>query len=113
MFPRWLKCSLARIGCVQVFPSSSDCTIHRLQSPLTKSGPPQLLQVAGVPYQATSSRPGSPAAIQAKTLLFSPGVGICCGADHVLPSSVDVENIRAESPITLPEPSTGACSQTA
>ena len=48
----------------------------------------------GVPYQAMSTRPSSPAAIHAKTLLCKvpaeePEVFICMGVDQVFPSLVE------------------------
>src|SRR6266567_1738489 len=75
MLPRWLKCSLARIGAVKVGVAACPfkvCTIHRLQSqPVQESGPLEGFGATpGVPYQAMSTRPSSPATIQANTLLW-------------------------------------------
>jgi hypothetical protein len=67
-----------------------------------------------VPYQATSNLPLSPAPGQAKTLFNSPGVGSTAAADHVEPSSVDLENMRAVLPVTIEVVVlNGACSQIA
>src|SRR3989442_15991177 len=60
-----------------------------------------------------STRPSSPAAGQAKTLLWSPGVGMVSGLDQVLPSFVETLYLRTVSPVTCPVPLMAACSQTA
>src|SRR5437660_11183767 len=62
MLPRWIKCSLARIGAVKVGAAAcpfSVCTIHRLQSQaVQESGPLEGVGATpGVPYQAMSTRP--------------------------------------------------------
>src|SRR5439155_22683452 len=123
MLPRWIKCSLARIGAVKVGVAAcpfSVCTIHRLQSQeVQESGPLEGLgETLGVPYQAMSRRPSSPATAQANTLLWSvptgePDVSIRIGAAHVLPSSVENEYFSTVSPVTWPLSLTGACSHTA
>src|SRR2546423_12531622 len=110
-----MKCSLAKTGAVKVGLAAcplSVCTIQRLQSPFTESGPlmflpwaggsraftPQVgspgLLTPGVPYQTMFTRPSFPAAIQAKTLLCKvpagePDVSIVTGAAQVLPWSVE------------------------
>src|SRR5436305_14599397 len=76
MLPRWIKCSLARIGAVKVGVAACPfnvCTIHSLQSQAAQeSGPPDGFGATpGVPYQAMSTRPSSPATVQANTLLWS------------------------------------------
>src|SRR5438045_9576989 len=101
MLPRWIKCSLARIGAVKLGVAACPfnvCTIHRLQSQAThESGPLEGFGATpGVPYQAMSTRPSSPATAQANTLLCSvltgdPDVSICLGAAHVVHCSVDNE----------------------
>src|SRR5437867_12917532 len=73
MLPRWIKCSLARIGAVKVGVAACPfnvCTIHRLQSQaVQESGPLEGFGATpGVPYQAMSTRPSSPATAQANTL---------------------------------------------
>src|ERR1700736_3641915 len=107
-----MKCSLAKTGAVKEGEAAcplSVCTIHRLQSPFTESGPvmvlpwaggngaftPQVgssgLLIPGVPYQTILTRPSSPAAIQAKTLLCKmpagePDVSVVIGGGaQVLP----------------------------
>src|SRR5437016_13223518 len=94
MVRRWIKCSLARIGAVKVGAAAcpfSVCTIHRLQSQaVQESGPLEGFGATpGVPYQAMSTRPSSPAAFQANTLLCSVPTGalsgMAIGAAHVLP----------------------------
>src|SRR5438270_11707668 len=72
--PRWIKCSLARIGAVKVGAAACPfnvCTIHRLQSQLLEeSGPLEGFgSIPGVPYQAMSTRTPSPATAQANPLL--------------------------------------------
>src|SRR5437660_9216455 len=72
----------------------------------------------GVPYHAMPTRPSSPAAIQAKTLVCNvptgdPEVLIVAGADQVLPWSVEKLNCKTVSPVTCPLPLIGATSQTA
>src|SRR6266852_3423730 len=101
MLPRWIKCSLAWIGAVKVGTAACPfnvCTIHRLQRQVVhESGPFEGFGARpGVPYQAMSTRPSSPATVQAKTLLWSvptgePDVSILIGAAHVLPWSVENE----------------------
>ncbi len=128
MVPLWIACSPARTGAVNAGAEElpfSVCIRYRLQMPLVvASGPPlppwfvpqvgsSGLAGAGVPYQATSTRPLSPAAAQAKTLLRSPGVGMVMGADQVVPSLVEKLYRSTVSPVMLPAESTGACSQTA
>src|SRR2546430_17027437 len=98
MLPRWIKCSLARIGAVKVGVAACPfnvCTIQRLQSqPMQESGPSEGFGATpGVPYQAMSTRPSSPATAHANTLLWrvppgGPGVAILTGAAHGVPSSV-------------------------
>src|ERR1700751_1370034 len=97
MLPRWIKCSLARIGAVKVGGAACTfnvCTIHKLQSQAQESGPLEGFGATpGVPYQAMSTRPSSPAAGQANTLLWrvptdEPDVSILIGAAQVLPWSV-------------------------
>src|SRR5436190_14419861 len=88
----------------------SVCTMYTLQMPfVVESGPPSAVPVlpgggvrpgaqlgslgfaaVGVPYQAMSRRPSSPAAGQARTLLCRPGVGIVSGFDQWFPSSVEL-----------------------
>src|SRR5438045_8556555 len=80
MLPRWIKCSLARIGAVKLGVAACPfnvCTIHRLQSQAThESGPLEGFGATpGVPYQAMSTRPSSPATAQANTLLCSVPTG--------------------------------------
>src|SRR2546426_10543149 len=97
MLPRWIKCSLARIGAVKVGVAAcpfSVCTIHRLQSQaVQESGPLEGFGATpGVPYQAMSTRPSSPATAQAKTLLWRGASGepygcIWIWAGHVFPLS--------------------------
>src|SRR2546430_14720234 len=75
MLPRWIKCSLARVGAVMVGVAAcpfSVCTIHRLQSQaVQESGPLEGFGATpGVPYQAMATRPSSPATAPAKTLLW-------------------------------------------
>src|SRR5437773_1106055 len=123
MVPRWLKCSLARIGAVKVGLAVCPfnvCTIHRLQSqPVQESGPLEGFGATpGVPYHAMSTRPSSPATAQANTLLWSvptgePDVSTWIGAAHVLPSSVENEYSSTVSPVTWPLSLIGACSHTA
>src|SRR5438552_18669513 len=95
MLPRWIKCSLARIGAVKVGVAACPfnvCTIHRLQSqPVQESGSLEGFGATpGVPYQAMSTRPSSPAAVHANTLLWGVHTGeadvsIWIGAAQVLP----------------------------
>src|SRR5437870_5302194 len=99
--------------------------MYRLQIPfVVASGPPLPppfvlqdgsfgLAAVGVPYQAMSTRPSSPAAGHAKTLLCSPGVGIVIGVDQLVPSLVEKLYLSTVSPVIWPLPLTGACSQTA
>src|SRR5688572_29975944 len=97
--------------------------MNRLQFPSALSGPPRAAAWpqlgsagfcgVGVPYQATLTRPASPADAQANMLLRSPGVGIWTGAVHVVPSSVEEDQYRRVSPVISPSASTGACSHTA
>src|SRR3989442_868165 len=58
-----------------------------------------------------STRPSSPAAVHAKTLFKSTGVGMVVGVDQWLPSSVENAYLSDVLPILLLF--TGACSQTA
>src|SRR5437879_6608900 len=61
-----------------------------------------------------STRPLSPAAGHAKTLLCSPGVGMVIGVDQVVPSLVEKLYLSRVSPVIAPvSGSVGACSQTA
>src|SRR5947207_14838563 len=95
MVPRWIKCSLARIGAVKVEVAACPfnvCTIQRLQSqPVQESGPLEGFGATpGVPYQAMSTRPSSPATGHANTLLWrvptgEPDVVILIGAAQVVP----------------------------
>src|SRR2546426_2185052 len=80
MLPRWIKCSLARIGAVKVGVAAcpfSVCTIHRLQSQaVQESGPLEGFGATpGVPYQAMPTRPSSPATVQANTLFWRAAAG--------------------------------------
>src|SRR6202035_3044859 len=111
-----MKCSLAKTGAVKVGVAACPlrvCTIHRLQSPFTESGPLMFLPWAGgngaftpqvgssgllspgVPYQTILTRTSSPAAIQAKTLLCKVPAGeadvsiVIGGVAQVLPWSVE------------------------
>src|SRR6266540_1362162 len=130
MLPKWTKCSLATIGGVNVGTASRPSRVwvrYRLQWPSVESGPrcglsgsAHVIWSQSVPYQATSTRPASPAAAHAKTFVRSPGVGICTGVVHVTPSSADEDQYSSVSPLTSPElpqlvPQwmTGACSHTA
>src|ERR1051326_6061100 len=95
MVPRWMKCSLASIGAVNVGVAACPfnvCTIQRLQSqPSQESGPLDVFgAMPGVPYNALSPRPSSPATVHANTLLLKvptgePDVIILIGACQVLP----------------------------
>src|SRR5438128_2647651 len=123
MPPRRNACSLASSGVVKVTDEAcafSVCVRYRLHEPGTESGPPSGQALGppptrstcdGVPYHAMSTRPSSPAAIQPKTLLASPGVGTLTGADHVFPSFFEYAYISALSPACAPV--IGACSQRA
>src|SRR5262245_36122045 len=123
MLPRRMGCSPARIGGVNetMFPwPLSVCARYRLHEPPTESGPPfghafgpplTRSTCAAVPYQAMSTRPSSPAAIQPKTLLARPGVGTLIGVDQLAPSFVEYAYMSDASP-ALP-PLIAACSQSA
>src|SRR5207245_9204681 len=99
--------------------------MYRLQMPfVVASGPPLQppfvpqdgsfgLAAVGVPYHAMSTRPLSPAAVHANTLLWSPGVGIVIGVDQVVPSLVEKLYLSTASPVTVQvNAPDGACSQT-
>src|SRR5437868_2789988 len=103
-------------------PAGSLAALSRMASPCTatpaKTPVPPFgsfgLAVFGVPYQAISTRPSSPAAAQAKTLLWSPGVGMVIGVDQVVPSSLEKLYLSSVSPVIWHfTGSCGACAQTA
>src|SRR5258708_12454719 len=98
MLPRWIKCSLARIGTLKVGVAACPfnvCTIHKLQShPVQESGPLEGFGATpGVPYQAMPTPPSSPATVHANTLLWrvppgNPPPSILLRPTHLFPSAV-------------------------
>jgi len=75
MLPRWIKCSLARIGAVKVGVAAVPVQcLHHPQAPVAGGARVGALDgfgaTPGVPYQAMSTRPSSPATVQANTLLW-------------------------------------------
>src|SRR5262249_10184967 len=114
MLPRRMGCSPARIGVVNVTAFAwplSVCVRYRLHDPPTESGPPSgqafgppltRSTCAAVPYQAMSTRPSSPAAIQPNTLLARPGVGTLTGFDQLAPSFVEYVYMSEVSPALPP-----------
>src|SRR5947208_10581855 len=133
MLPRWTKCSLARIGAVNVgglpwpfsvwamymLQSQTDAPAGGVDDPSGQESGPfwPTGAMPGVPIQAMFTRPSSPAAAQANTLLcrvpWGELSGMLIGADQVVPSSVEKAYLRTVSPVTLPvSGSVGACSHT-
>src|SRR5260370_30310324 len=112
MLPRWIKCSLVRIGAVKVGVAACPfnvCTIHRLQSQaVQESGPLEGFGATpGVPYQAMSTRPSSPATAHANTLLWreAPGethVLILIGEVPGFPLSVGNAYHKTWPSVTIP-----------
>src|ERR1035437_2272697 len=111
--PWCTKCSLASGGADPGGPPVWGWGEWNTKPPPKLSGPAvsPLAHAAGLPYHATSTLPGSPAPIHAKTFVLSPGVG-SEDTVHVLPWSLEVAYFSRVLPVTAPD-APGACSQTA